>query len=198
MGSVARQDGSSATAMRQRTRAWLLIVLGLATTVAIVLAALVFGLCKFAGVVDGFRTTFVNTSLSEAEAKEQMAHTFHLHIPDNWRLIQMASSCQHGVRLNSCVFNGSFTGPAAEFDRYPELFRAQPPDTIDLPPAQPITCDGLAAQSRLGLADGLDCAAQQHLAVSHWNIATSPGGTVGDVLIAGSSTATVVNLILIL
>ncbi|MFJ4658008.1 hypothetical protein ACIP5Y_42640 [Nocardia sp. NPDC088792] len=190
MGFAAPQDSSTATAIRRRGRAWALILLGLVSVLAMLLALLVFAIHKVTGVAVG--SDVVATSMSDSQAKEELAKKFHIHIPDSWHLMHMTSSCRVGVTLNTCGFDGSFTGPASEFGLYPSLFQARPPETVDQPAAQPVTCDGLAAKHLLELASDLDCGAQQHLVLSEFTTASMP--TTGDVLVAGSATTTTVRI----
>ncbi|MFF2554143.1 hypothetical protein ACFVUS_24305 [Nocardia sp. NPDC058058] len=130
---------------------------------------------------------YVTTQLSDGQARADMARIFHLHVPDNWPMVQMRTNCNVGTTLNTCSYTGSFSGPAAEFDRYPSLFLAQPPETSDLPPARPVTCKDLADRSMLGLVSefGIDCAASQRLLLSELRAART-------VLITGTDAAVTV------
>ncbi|MVU80453.1 hypothetical protein GPX89_24790 [Nocardia sp. ET3-3] len=142
---------------------------------------IVHGAKEFA---NSFPIAFQYGQPSEAEAKDELARQLNIHIPENWHMIRTQSTCQTGPKLNTCSLEGAFAGPASEFDRYPSLFLPSPVEIFDQPPAYPITCEGLAAKYALGLADRIDCAAQQHLALS--------GDAGNKVLIAGSATATTV------
>ncbi|MEV6279947.1 hypothetical protein [Nocardia sp. NPDC051832] len=181
-----------AAVIRSRVRAFALVVLALASTVAVILAVLGFLLHRLTAAVED-APGYIVKSYSDSAARDEMARLFHIHIPANWQLVQLTSSCRVGMVLKRCWYEGSFTGPPAEFSLYPSIFQARPPETIDQPPAQPVTCDDLAAKQILPLAAGLDCTAQQHLVLSEFTVnKTMP--RVGNVLIAGSATATTVRI----
>lgn len=177
---------------RRRLGIWAVFLVGLAVTVAVVLSTAIVSFTRLTSRLDDagvFGERIETIEMSDSEAKALLAREFHIHIPDGWTLTRMTSMCRIGMRLNTCRYVGWFTGPAAEFDRHPALFRAVPPETTDQPPAQPITCAGLAAKYVPDQTIGIDCAAQQRLALSQLD----PGpAKSADVLIAGSDTATTV------
>ncbi|MEU0540409.1 hypothetical protein ABZ319_11095 [Nocardia sp. NPDC005978] len=193
MGFIARQNGSPSAGASKRSKAAALMLLGLASLSAVVVAILVLVWSRFAGLADSLIVPeVVKTNLTDSDARDKMAREFHIHIPDNWRLISMTSTCE-GDAIKSCAFNGSFTGPPSEFERYPTLFRARPPQTVDQPAARPVTCAELTERNLTELASGIDCAIRQELVLSDL---TGRGNTGfrGNVLVAGTATETIVRI----
>ncbi|MFB8003666.1 hypothetical protein [Nocardia sp. NPDC056000] len=176
--------------MRRRARALAYTCVGVAALFALVMAVVVTGCVSMLSKLDvTVDDKYVTTELSDGQARADLARYFHLHIPDNWPLVRMTTICNVGTTLNTCSYRGSFSGPAAEFDRYPTVFRAQPPETADQPAARPVTCADLAARSLLGVASelGIDCAASQQLLLSELRAART-------VLITGTDTAVTVHV----
>lgn len=194
MGTIARQGSSVEKKFRRRTKVSAFIALGLLPVSALLAVVLVLVWGRFAGLADSLIVPeVVKSNLSDGDARDKLSREFHIHIPDNWRLVSMTSTCEGGADVKSCVFNGAFTGPPTEFDRYPTLFRARPPHTVDQPPAQPITCADLTARNLLELASDIDCANPPQLVLSELTGRGSTGFR-GNVLVAGTPTETIVRI----
>lgn len=191
MGIAVRHDGSGMPA-GSRIRAIAFMLLGLASMAAMVVVILALALSK---IEDAAHTVIgpdvEQTELSESDAKNSMTNLFQAHIPDDWHLIGMTSTCRDMRRLPICTLDGSFTGPASEFALNSLSFQIKTSGTVMQPAAQLVTCEDLATRN-LDLATDFDCAVQQTLVLSELAGGRALPGS--HVLVARSATATILRI----
>lgn len=191
MGFAVRQHGSTVF-VRSRIRAMVFMLLGLASMATMVTVVLVLALSELEGAADSLvGPDVVQTELSESDAKNRMTNLFQVHIPDDWHLIGMTSTCRGATRLPTCTLDGSFTGPASEFALNSPFFQIKTAGTGEQPATQLVTCEDLAARN-LDLATDLDCAGQQTLVLSEVTGGHALPGS--HVLIARSDTTTTLRI----
>ncbi|UGT44100.1 hypothetical protein LTV02_12225 [Nocardia yamanashiensis] len=191
MGFAVRQDGSTAF-VRSRIRKIAFMLLGLAAMATMVMVVLVLALSELAGAAESLiGPDVVREELSESEARTSMINLFQAHIPDDWHLSVMTSTCHDMRRLPICTLDGSFTGPASEFTLDSPIFQIKNGRTGAQPATQLVTCEDLAARN-LDLAADLDCASQQTLVLTELTGGRALPGS--RVLIARSATATTLRI----